>query len=100
MARLYADDLAYVHSSGTVDGRESYIERQRSDALRHRTMRRSDVKVRVYWCVAIITGAGTLDVTVNGKDSAVGLLFHCIWTKTDSGVQFVSWESTPAPAKP
>jgi ketosteroid isomerase-like protein len=100
MAQLFADDLVYVHSSGTVDSKDSYIERQRSNALRYRAMRRSDVKVRVYGCVAIITGAGNFDVTVNGKDSSVSLLFHSIWAKTDSGVRFVSWESTPAPAKP
>jgi ketosteroid isomerase-like protein len=100
MARIFADDLVYVHSSGVVDGKESYIDRQRTHALRYRAMRRSDAKVRVYGCVAIITGAGNFDVTVNGKDSAVSLLFHSIWAKTDSGVQFVSWESTSAPAKP
>ena len=82
MARLFADDLVYVHSSGAVDGKESYIERQRSNALRYRAMRRSDVKVRVYGCVAIITGAGNFEVTVNGKESAVSLLFHSIWAKT------------------
>jgi hypothetical protein len=100
MAQLFADDLVYVHSSGTVDSKASYIERQRSNALHYRAMRRSDAKVRVYGCAAIITGAGNFDVTVNGKDSTVNLLFHSIWVKTDSGVQFVSWESTPAPAKP
>jgi hypothetical protein len=30
----------------------------------------------------------------------VQLLFHSIWVKRGSDVQFVSWESTSAPAKP
>ncbi len=59
MAGLFADDLVYVHSSGAVDGKDSYIERLRSNALRYRAMRRSDVKVRVYGCVAIITAQAT-----------------------------------------
>ena len=100
MAQLFADDLVYVHSSGAVDRKDSYVERMRSNALRYRAMRRSDVKVRIYGCVAIITGAGNFDVTVNGKDSTVSLRFHSIWAKTDLGVRFVSWEFTPAPAKP
>jgi ketosteroid isomerase-like protein len=99
MAQLFADDLVYVHSSGTVDRKDSYIERLRSNALRYCAMGRSDAKVRIYGCVAIITGAGNLDATVNGEESAVSLLFHSIWAKTDSGVQFVSRESTPTPAK-
>jgi hypothetical protein len=39
MAQWFADDLVYVHSSGTVDGKDSYIERLRSNALRYREMR-------------------------------------------------------------
>jgi hypothetical protein len=57
-------------------------------------MRRSDVKVRIYGCVAIITGACNFHVTVNGKESAINPLFHSVWVKTDSGLQFVSWQST------
>lgn len=99
-AQLFADDLVYVHSSGTVDHKDSYIERLRSNALRYRAVRRSDVKVRIYGCVAIITGAGNFDVTVNGKESAFSLLFRSTWAKADSGAQFVSRESTLTPAKP
>ncbi len=101
MARLFADDLVYAHSSGVVDGKESYIERRRTRALRCRAMRRSDAKACVYGCVAIITGAGDFDGTANGKDSAVSPLIHCIWGKTDSGVLlgvYVSPDQAVAPA--
>jgi hypothetical protein len=99
MQRLYGDDLVYVHSTGAVDDKASYIERQRS-GLHYRAMRRSNVTVRVYGCLAIITGNGSFDVTQKGQDSTVQLLFHSIWVKRGSDVQFVSWESTPAPPKP
>jgi Domain of unknown function (DUF4440) len=100
MERLFGDDLVYIHSTGHVDSKMSYIEVQRSKALLYRAMKRSNVTVRVYGCVAVITGNGNFDVTVKGQDSSVALLFHSIWVKRDSGVQFVSWESTPAPLKP
>jgi hypothetical protein len=96
MQRLYGDDLVYVHSTGAVDGKVSYIERQRS-GLHYRAMRRSDVTVRVYGCLAIITGKGDFDVTQNGQDSNPHLLFHSIWVKRGPDLQFVSWESTSAP---
>jgi Domain of unknown function (DUF4440) len=99
MQRLFGDDLVYVHSTGAVDDKASYIERQRS-GLHYRAMRRSNVTVRVYGCLAIITGSGSFDVTQKGQDSTVQLLFHSIWVKRGSDVQFVSWESTPAPTKP
>jgi hypothetical protein len=99
MQRLFGDDLVYVHSTGVVDDKASYIERQRS-GLHYRAMRRSNVKVRIYGCLAIITGNGSFDVTQKGQDSTVLLLFHSIWAKRGSTVQFVSWESTSAPPKP
>jgi ketosteroid isomerase-like protein len=96
MRRLYGDDLVYVHSSAVVDNKASYIERQRS-GLHYRAMRRSDVTVRVYGCLAIITGKGDFDVTQNGQDSNPRLLFTSIWAKRGPNMQFVSWESTSLP---
>ena len=97
MERLFGDELLYTHSSGKSDSKASYIELQRSKSVVYRSMQRSDVNVRTYGCVAIITGSGHYGVTVNGKDSTVDLLFHSVWVKRDGGVQFVSWESTLAP---
>jgi len=76
MAQLFADDLVYVHSLGTVDSKDSYIERQRSDALRYRALRRSDVKVRTYGCVAIISGAGNFDGEWQGQRRQPALPQH------------------------
>jgi Domain of unknown function (DUF4440) len=96
MGRLYGDDLIYVHSTAVVDSKASYIERQRS-GLHYRVMKRSDVTVRVYGCLAIITGKGDFEVTQNGQDSRPHLLFSSIWAKRGPNVQFVSWESTAVP---
>jgi ketosteroid isomerase-like protein len=96
LEHLYGDDLVYVHSSAVTDGKASYIERQRS-GLHYHVMKPSDVKVRVYGCLAIITGRGDYEVTQDGKDSSPHLLFTSIWAKRGPNVQFVSWESTPIP---
>jgi ketosteroid isomerase-like protein len=96
LQRLYGDDLVYVHSAAVVDNKASYIERQRS-GLHYHVMKRSDVKVRVFGCLAIITGRGDYEVTQNGQDSSPHLLFTSIWAKRGPDVQFVSWESTPIP---
>jgi hypothetical protein len=62
-------------------------------------MKRSDVTVRTYGCLAIITGLGNFDVTVDGKDISVEIRFHSVWAKRAAGVQFVSWEATRVPPK-
>jgi ketosteroid isomerase-like protein len=96
LERLYGDDLVYVHSSAVVDSKASYIDRQRS-GLHYHVIRPSDVKVRVFGCLAIITGRGDYEVTQNGQDSSPHLLFTAVWAKRGPNVQFVSWESTPIP---
>jgi ketosteroid isomerase-like protein len=96
LQRLYGDDLVYVHSTAVTDSKASYIDRQRS-GLHYRVMKPSDVKVRVFGCLAIITGRGDYEVTQNGQDSSPHLLFTAVWAKRGPDVQFVSWESTPVP---
>jgi Domain of unknown function (DUF4440) len=96
MGRLYGDDLIYTHSTAVTDSKASYIERQKT-GLHYRVMKRSDVTVRVFGCLAIINGRGDFEVTQNGQDSSPHLLFTSIWAKRGPNVQFVSWESTAIP---
>ncbi len=99
MDRLIADDLVYIHSSSLVDNKATYIESMRTGAVKYRVMRRSDVTVRTFGCVATLTGMGNFDVTVNDKEMTVDLRFHAIWAKRDGKVQFISWQATRLPAK-
>ncbi len=77
-------------SSAVVDSKASYIDSMKSGTVKYRVMRRSDVTVRTYGCVAIISGLGNFDVTVKGQELAVEIRFHSIWAKRDNG-----WNSFP-----
>ena len=99
MNRLFGEDLVYIHSTAVVDNKASYIDSMKSGNVKYRIMRRSDVTVRTFGCIAIITGLGNFDVTVKGQDLAVELRFHSIWAKRERGLEFVSWEATRIPPK-
>ncbi|MEO8004087.1 MAG: nuclear transport factor 2 family protein [Betaproteobacteria bacterium] len=99
LQKLIGEDLVYIHSSAVVDTKASYIDTQKAGTVKYRVMRRSDVAVRTYGCVAIITGLGNFDVTVKGQDLAVEIRFHSVWAKRDNGLEFISWEATRTPAK-
>ncbi|MFN0038117.1 MAG: nuclear transport factor 2 family protein [Burkholderiales bacterium] len=99
MRQLFGDDLVYIHSPSVVDDKKAYIESMQSGNVRYRTMRRSDVTVRTYGCLAILSGLANFDVTVKGQDLSVELRFHSLWAKRDRGLQFVSWQATRTPAK-
>jgi Domain of unknown function (DUF4440) len=99
LQQLIGDDLVYIHSSAIVDDKATYIETQRAGTVIYRIMKRSDVTVRTYGCVAMITGLGNFDVTLKGQDISVEIRFHSIWAKRAGTVQFVSWEATRVPPK-
>jgi len=99
LQNLIGSDLVYIHSSAVVDTKASYIESMKSGTVKYRVMRRSDVTVRTYGCIAIISGLGNFDITVKGQDMAVEIRFHSIWAKRDRGLEFISWEATRTPQK-
>ena len=99
LQKLIGNDLVYIHSSAVVDNKASYIESMKSGTVKYRVMRRSDVTVRTYGCVGIISGLGNFDVTVKGQDMAVEIRFHSIWARRDRGLEFISWEATRTPQK-
>ena len=100
MERMFGEDLVYIRSvDGAVADKRAYIESMRSGTVKYRAMRRSDVKVRTYGCLAAITGYFELDLTVRGADLSEQVRFHSLWAKRSQSVQFVSWQSTRVPAK-
>jgi ketosteroid isomerase-like protein len=99
LQQLIGEDLVYIHASAIVDNKATYIETQRAGTVIYRTMKRSDVTVRTYGCLAMITGLANFDVTNKGQDISVELRFHSIWAKRAGAVQFVSWEATRVPPK-
>lgn len=97
MDKLFSPELVYIHTSSVLDTKDSYIESMHSGAVKYKAMRRSDVTVRNFGCIAIINGIGDYDVRVKDKDINIVLRFTSIWQKTNEGLQFVSWQSTRIP---
>mgnify|MGYP000598184764 CR=1 FL=1 len=97
MEKMFASDLVYIHSSAVVDNKQSYIESMRSGSVKYKVMRRSEVTVRTFGCVAIINGIGNYDVRVKENDINVVLRFTSIWHKKDNALEFISWQSTRIP---
>ena len=97
MEKMFSPELVYTHTSSVVDNKQSYIDSMRSGKVVYKVMRRSDVQVRTFGCIAILTGNGNFDVNVNDKDVNVLLRFTSIWQKNDGAMQYVSWQSTRIP---
>lgn len=101
MEQLFGQDLVYIRSAdGAVADKRAYLESMRSGAVTYRAVRRGDVRVRTYGCLALITGSCAFELTVRGETLSEQVRFHSLWAKRREGVQFVSWQSTRVPAQP
>jgi ketosteroid isomerase-like protein len=99
MEKLFGPELVYSHSSASVDNKAAFIDSMKSGRIKYRTMKRSEVTVRTYGCVAVISGIAEFGVTFGGQDRTVPLRFHSIWAKRpDGAIQFVSGQATGIPA--
>ena len=99
LERLLADDLVYIHSSAVVDNKQSYIDSMRNGSVRYLAMKCSEVQVRTFGCLAVMTGVGYFDVQIKDKLLNVELRFHSLWINREGRLQFVSWQSTRLPQK-
>lgn len=98
LAELFADDLIYVHSSGLVDTKASYIAAIRSGKFDYRKCERFEEKVRVYGDTALVTGRAVFEAVVEGTAKTLRLRYLNVWTRTAAGWKFVGWQSCPLPA--
>src|SRR6202041_3297905 len=63
LERIMADDVTYIHASGKVDTKKSYLDAIRSGQLHYISWRPVDLHVRVVGSGAIINGEYAVKVT-------------------------------------
>ena len=102
LADLFADDLIYVHSSGAIDTKPSYIAALKSGKFRYTKCDRFEEKVRIYGETALVTGRAVFEAVVEGAPRTLRLRYLNVWTKMTGGSnwgwKFVGWQSCPLPA--
>jgi len=97
MSNLLDDKLVYVRNSGVVDTKSSYIDSMRKGETVYEYIDHVNDAVRVYGCIAILTGKGKYDVRIGQKPLNLMLRYHSIWQKSHGQVRLVSWQATKLP---
>ena len=95
---LVHDELMYTHSSGVVDGKNTWLDSMKSGRVKYKKAACTERKVRLYGDTALITGRAHIEAEIGGQAKTLKLLFLNAWTKTPQGWKFVAWQSTPLPA--
>jgi len=100
LAGMLGDDLVYVHTSGHVDSKSSFLETLRSGELRYRSIEPRDVRVRSFGDAAVITGSAKVLVTAGGADRHLDIRYTSVYVQRAGQWRLVSWQSTLVGAPP
>ncbi len=93
LERVLADDLIYLHSSGVMDSKKSYIASLQSGKQKYSSGKINDMKVRVYGSTAVINGDARFEFVTDGKPGKAHLKYTHVFVKGGKGWQLVSHQS-------
>jgi hypothetical protein len=101
LAARLADDLRYVHSTGTVDTKDSFLELVRSGRSRYTLYEPLERVVR-FPAPGIALDSGRARLRVEMADGPVEAEFHYLaaWRHEAGAWRLFAWQSARAPKKP
>jgi ketosteroid isomerase-like protein len=97
LEHVLADDLYYLHSTGSADTKASYIESMRSGRQKYAAIKVNDLKIRVYGNAAVVNGDANFDFVTAGKPGKGHLKYTHVFVKNAKGWQLVSHQSLRLP---
>ncbi|MBL8236452.1 MAG: nuclear transport factor 2 family protein [Bryobacterales bacterium] len=97
LEKVLAEDLHYLHSTGVVDSKASYIQSMRSGKQKYASGKINDLKIRVYAGAALINGDANFEFVTDGKPGKARLKYTHVFAKTAKGWQLVSHQSLKVP---
>ena len=95
----WTDDSYYVHMSGGVDDRASFIERLRSKATVYRSRQTRDIQFRRYGDTVVAFGASLIDILVNGEPRNLDTRFTRVYVKLNGHWKLAANQSGANTAK-
>ncbi|MGA7343889.1 MAG: nuclear transport factor 2 family protein [Terracidiphilus sp.] len=98
LERIMADDVTYVHASGKVDTKTSYLAAIRTGQLRYISWQPKNLQVRMLGAdAAVINGEYAVRVTdsrVQATPFDITIFIVSVYARRDGRWQQVAWQST------
>jgi uncharacterized protein (TIGR02246 family) len=92
--RLMAEDLTYIHASGMVQGKAEFIADLKSGKRSYKSIKNSDVNVRVLEGAVVITARSDLQVVHDSKQNDFSVRVTEVYAKRNGGWQLIAYQST------
>jgi ketosteroid isomerase-like protein len=91
--QVLADDLMYLHSTGVMDSKASYVKSLQSGKQKYVSGKINDLKIRVYGQTAVLNGDANFEFVTDGKPGKAHLKYTHVFVKGGKGWQLVSHQS-------
>ena len=91
---LLDEDLTYVHTDGEMQSKPEFIDLIRSRRLVYESIEPSDMHVRVYEGIAIVTGRSQMRVRSAGGVSSFGIRFTEAYVRREGRWLLTGWQAT------
>jgi ketosteroid isomerase-like protein len=92
--RVLADDLTFVHASGRVQNKADFIADLKANKRTYKSIKSSDVNVRVLGGVAVLTCSSDLQLVHDGKENDFSIRVTAVYAKRSGTWQLIAYQST------
>ncbi len=99
LGKLLADDLKYIHSTGTIDDKSLFIGKLKSGEQKYLKLEHDEgVEVKLYGPTAVLTATARVETITKGvKGPPNHLRFIHVWYYTKGAWQLVAHQSLKIP---
>lgn len=97
LAELIADDCRYVHSTGAVDTKDSYLAKLREGVVRYTAIEAVDQQATDLGGVVLLTHVMVAEMVLGGVPRPYRGRVVAVWRTTTTPPQLVYFQSTGLP---
>ncbi len=94
LEKIMDDELVWIHATGRIDSKESWLQKVKSGTVKYIKMESSDTRYRVYGDAVVVTGRGvTAFINKDGEKSS-NICYTTIYVKHNNSWKNVSMQVT------
>jgi ketosteroid isomerase-like protein len=97
LERLLDDKLIYMHSSGIVDTKASYIDGLTAGVWDYQQIDRTEVRTEISGDVALVFGTLSIRLTTRGVSKAFSTRALAVWQRSEAGWRLLAVHSGAIP---
>jgi ketosteroid isomerase-like protein len=98
--KLLGNDLVYTHGDARRIDKAAFISDFKTGAFKYTTIEPTEMTVKVYGDVAVVTGAAGMHIVNNGTPADIKIRYTNVHVRRNGAWQMVAWQATRLPATP